>query len=74
MGSEAEEGSFEVGDQVTYLAGGSSEQPRRQGQIAGKAVVDSYTETTWIPVRATEQALDREPQWVRADNIEVTTP
>ncbi|MFI6029541.1 hypothetical protein [Amycolatopsis magusensis] len=37
--------------------------------IAGAAVVDRYTETTWVPVRASEQAADREPHWVRADNI-----
>lgn len=37
--------------------------------------MDSYTETTWIPVRAREQAADREPHWVRADNITgVATP
>ncbi|MDI5976910.1 hypothetical protein [Amycolatopsis magusensis] len=63
-------GAFQVGHQVVYHAAGAAEENRsRQGMIAGAAVVDRYTETTWVPVRASEQAADREPHWVRADNI-----
>ncbi|TVT02442.1 hypothetical protein FNH07_27280 [Amycolatopsis bartoniae] len=63
---------FEVGSQVTYVPGQRLDGSRRlcrRGLVAGTTVFDACTETTWVPVQVEGWSADREPEWVRADNI-----
>ncbi|MFI5611599.1 hypothetical protein [Amycolatopsis sp. NPDC051903] len=74
----AEAKSVTAGDRVTYRPGGRRGDAVgrlcRRGVVAGSSVFDAYTETEWVPVQAEAAARDREPEWVRADNIVDVVP
>ncbi|MBK1783513.1 hypothetical protein [Prauserella cavernicola] len=69
--SVCEHSRLGIGARVTYLAGRRRDWSRvcRRATIVAEPIFDRYTTTWWVPVKAVDSAVDREPSWVKSEQI-----